>query len=146
MGVLEDVKALHSDMIQWRRDLHQIPELNLELPKTVAYLKRELESMGITYNTLVSGNAIVAVISGEKGKGKTIGLRADMDALPIPEETNLDFAAKNGCMHACGHDGHMAMLLGAAKYFSTHRSQFYGNIKIIISTGRRISRRGLTYD
>ena len=68
MGVLEDVKALHSDMIQWRRDLHQIPELNLELPKTVAYLKRELESMGITYNTLVSGNAIVAVISGEKAR------------------------------------------------------------------------------
>lgn len=135
MGVLEDVKALHSDMIQWRRDLHQIPELNLELPKTVAYLKRELESMGITYNTLVSGNAIVAVISGEKGKGKTIGLRADMDALPIPEETNLDFAAKNGCMHACGHDGHMAMLLGAAKYFSTHRSQFYGNIKLLFQPG-----------
>ena len=89
MGVLEDVKALHSDMIQWRRDLHQIPELNLELPKTVAYVKEQLESMGIAYNALVSGNAIVATISGGKGEGKTIGLRADMDALPISRRKQI---------------------------------------------------------
>ena len=135
MEVMEEVKLIHSDMIRWRRDLHQIPELNLELPKTVKYVTKELDKMGIVYTTLVNGNAVVAVIRGEKGEGKTIGLRADMDALPIPEETGLEFASKNGCMHACGHDGHTAMLLGAAKYFSTHRKEFRGNVKLLFQPG-----------
>ena len=143
MEVLKDMKALHSDMIRWRRDLHRIPELTLELPKTVAYLKRELESMGITYNTLVNGNAIVAVISGEKGKGKTIGLRADMDALPIPEETNLDFAAKNGCMHACGHDAHTAMALGAAELLIRHKEDLKGCVKDMVEIGKKHGARWL---
>ena len=66
MEVMEEVKLIHSDMIRWRRDLHQIPELNLELPKTVKYVTKELDKMGIVYTTLVNGNAVVAVIRGEK--------------------------------------------------------------------------------
>lgn len=135
MEILQQMKVLENDMIRWRRDLHQIPELNLELPKTTDYVKKELDKMEISYTTMVKGNAIVGMILGEKGPGKTIALRADMDALPILEETSLDFASKNGCMHACGHDGHTAMLLGAAKYFSSHRKDFKGNIKLLFQPG-----------
>lgn len=135
MDILQQMKLLQKDMVNWRRNLHQIPELNLELPKTVAYVRAELEKMGIPYTTMVNGNAIVAVISGEKGEGKTIALRADMDALPIPEETGLEFASRNGCMHACGHDGHTAMLLGAAKFLSSHKDLFRGNIKLLFQPG-----------
>lgn len=135
MDVLQQMKCLEHEMIHWRRELHKIPELQLELPKTTEYIRKELDKMGISYTTLLNGNAIVALISGEKGSGKTIALRADMDALPIPEETGLDFASSNGCMHACGHDGHSAMLLGAAKYLSSHTKDFRGNVKLLFQPG-----------
>lgn len=126
--------AIQSDMIKWRRALHRIPELGNDLPQTVKYVSAVLDEMQIPYHKLVDGNAIVALIQGES-TGKCIGLRADMDGLPIVEETGLDFASTTANMHACGHDGHTAMLLGAAKYLSSHRDDFKGCVKLLFQPG-----------
>ncbi len=135
MNVLEEVKKIEQEIIKWRRDLHKIPELNLYLPKTTKYIEEKLKKMDIEYKTLVNGNAIVGLIKGNSD-GKTIGLRADMDALPIKEETGLEFSSiHKGCMHACGHDGHTAMLLGAAKILSENRDKFKGNVKLLFQPG-----------
>lgn len=134
MEIVEEVKKIENEIISWRRDLHKIPELNLTLPKTVAYVEERLKELGIEYQKLVDGNAIVGIIRG-KNPGKTIALRADMDALPIKEETGLEFASTNGCMHACGHDGHTAMLLGAAKILNSKKDEINGNIKLFFQPG-----------
>ncbi|PID67393.1 MAG: N-acyl-L-amino acid amidohydrolase [Fusobacteriales bacterium] len=139
MNVVEEVKRIEKDIIKWRRDLHKIPELNLNLPKTSRYVQEILKEMNIKFHTLVNGNAIVAVIEGTKpfeGRKKTIGIRADMDGLPIQEETGLEFSSTHsGCMHACGHDGHTAILLGAAKVLSENKDKFSGNIKLLFQPG-----------
>lgn len=120
-------------MTKWRRDLHQIPELGNELPQTSAYVQNVLQSYGIPYTLYMNGNGIVAEIKG-KNAGKTVMLRADMDALKIQEETGLPFASSNGKMHACGHDGHTAMALGAAVYLHEN-ANFNGTIKILFQPG-----------
>lgn len=132
--VIEQVKKIEQDIVSWRRDLHQIPELGLELPKTSKYVMDRLDEMGIEYKTLVNGNAIVGIIRGN-GEGKTLAIRADMDGLPIVEETDFPFASTNGNMHACGHDGHTAMLLGAAKILNENRDRFRGNVKLLFQPG-----------
>ncbi len=129
-----EVQDLKNDMIRWRRDLHQIPELELVLPKTVKYVSNVLDELEIPYKYLVKGNAIVGEIKGKK-TGKVIALRADMDGLPIVEETGLEFASKNGNMHACGHDGHTAMLLGAAKYLNARKDEISGTVKLLFQPG-----------
>lgn len=134
INVLDQVKGIESDIIAWRRALHQIPELGLNLPETTKYIKERLDEMGIEYHTLVGGNAIVGLIRGGQA-GKTIGLRADMDALPIKEETGLPFASQNGCMHACGHDSHASMLLGAAKVLNENKDKLKGNVKLLFQPG-----------
>lgn len=128
------MKKYENDIIKWRRDLHQIPEIGLDLPNTVSYVSKVLDSFGLDYKYFVNGNALVATIEGDQ-KGKTIALRADMDALPIIEETNLDFSSKNENMHACGHDGHTAMLLGAAKYLINNKSRIKGKVKLLFQPG-----------
>ncbi len=131
LDILKRVKDIEQEIITTRRDLHQIPELQLNLPKTVAYVSNKLDEMGIPYRKLVDGNAIVAEIKGN-GDGKCIGIRADMDGLPIKENTGLPFTSKHdGCMHACGHDGHMAMALGAAKILKDLSSSFKGTVKML---------------
>ncbi|MDY0235761.1 MAG: M20 family metallopeptidase [Gudongella sp.] len=134
MDILNATAAIERDMIKWRRDLHQIPELGLLLPNTSAYVQNVLRELGIEFKTLVDGNAIVGLIHGEND-GPVIALRADMDALPIKEETGLDFASDNGKMHACGHDGHTAMLLGAAKVLQEHRNLLKGSVKLLFQPG-----------
>ncbi len=134
LDVKKEVKKIEKDMISWRRELHKIPELGLELPKTTQFVCDRLEEMGIPYKTLVNGNAVVGLIKGS-GEGKTIAIRADMDALPIQEETGLPFASINNNMHACGHDGHTTMLLGAAKVLNDHRGQLKGNVKLLFQPG-----------
>ena len=104
-----------------------MPELGLELPETTKYIMKVLDKLGIEYHTLVDGNAIVGIICGN-GKGKIIGVRADMDALPIKEETGLPFVSTNGCMHACGHDGHIAMLLGAVRILNENKNMINGYV------------------
>ena len=109
------MKADKEYIIQIRRELHRYPELTFELPKTLAIVRRELEAMGIPYTEKYGVSSIVATLNEGVGK-KTIALRADMDALPIQEETGLEFASCHpGIMHACGHDCHTAILLGTAK-------------------------------
>ncbi|WP_138923008.1 M20 aminoacylase family protein [Sulfitobacter sp. BSw21498] len=115
----------HAEITAWRRHLHTIPELQFDLPQTAGFVEEKLRSFGITdITTGVAQTGIVAVIEGKTNtSGRSIGLRADMDALPITEATGLEYASKKaGKMHACGHDGHTAMLLGAAQYLAETRN------------------------
>jgi len=103
-------------MCDIRRALHRVPELAYKEKQTSALIARELDTLGISYQLgLAGGTGIRAEITGGNGQGPTVALRADMDGLPITEETGLPFSStRPGIMHACGHDGHVAMLLGAA--------------------------------
>ena len=115
--ILEEAQEMNDLLIKWRRDLHQIPETDLELPKTVEYISKRLDEMNVEYKVFPEVSVIIAQI----GKGdKCFLLRSDMDALPVEEETGLEFASKNGCMHGCGHDLHATILLGAAKILKAH--------------------------
>jgi amidohydrolase len=114
----------HAEITAWRRHLHQHPELQFDVHETAAFVEEKLRSFGISdITTGIGRTGVVAVIEGKTNtSGRTIGLRADMDALPIHEATGLDYASKvPGKMHACGHDGHTAMLLGAAQYLAETR-------------------------
>lgn len=122
----EEAKKVEGCIIQWRRELHSIPELGEQLPKTTDFVKKRLEEFGLEYKTY-SNMGIRAVVKGAL-EGPVIALRADMDALPVKEETGLPFRSENGNMHACGHDAHTAMLLGAAKIISEHRDQLAGSV------------------
>ena len=130
MNWRKQVEVYETQIIQWRRDLHQIPEVGLYLPKTADYISRELEKMGIQCRRNVGGSSLIGLIQGGK-EGKTIALRADMDALAIKEETGLEYASANDNMHACGHDAHSAILLGAARVLQDHREQLRGNVKLL---------------
>lgn len=132
--VFEASHKIQEQLVSWRRDLHQIPEVGLELPKTAAFVAEKLSEMDIEYQRNIGGSGIVGLIKG-KEKGNTIALRADMDALAIVEETGLTFASTNGNMHACGHDAHTAMLLGAAKILNENKTYLNGNIKLIFQAG-----------
>ena len=115
----------HAEITAWRRHLHQHPELGFEEHETAKFVEDKLRSFGITdITTGIGQTGVVAVIEGRAStSGRTIGLRADMDALPIMEATGLPHASRNpGKMHACGHDGHTAMLLGAAQYLAETRN------------------------
>jgi len=133
-SIANEVKDIQEDIVKWRRDLHQIPEVGLEVPKTAGYIAERLKEMGIEHKNNVGGHGVIGLIKGN-GEGKTILLGADMDALAIKEETGLPFASTNGNMHACGHDSHAAMLLGAAKVLNKHRDSFKGNIKLLFQPG-----------
>ncbi len=138
MKIIEEAKKIEEEIIRWRRDLHKFPELGLDLPKTAHYVMEALNEMNIPYNNGIAQSGIVALIEGkknEKGKKKTLGIRADMDGLPIKEKTGLSFSSDNNNMHACGHDGHTAILLGAAKLLKKHEKEFYGNVKLIFQPG-----------
>ncbi|WP_415920924.1 M20 aminoacylase family protein [Tateyamaria sp. SN6-1] len=124
---------LHDDITAWRRDIHTHPEILFETHRTSALVAEKLRAFGC--DEVVEGigrTGVVGVIKGRAdGSGKVIGLRADMDALPIPEATGLEYASKTeGAMHACGHDGHTAMLLGAAQYLAETRN-FDGTAVVI---------------
>ncbi|MDF3413899.1 amidohydrolase [Sulfitobacter sp. M57] len=131
MPVVNRIADFSADMTAWRRHLHTIPELGLECHQTAAFVAERLREFGV--DEIVEGVAktgIVAIINGQ-GTGPTIGLRADMDALPITEETGVPYASTHaGKMHACGHDGHTAMLLGAAKYLAETRN-FAGRVALL---------------
>jgi hippurate hydrolase len=133
MAVKNRFAELHDDITAWRRDLHENPEILFETHRTSATVAEKLRSFGC--DEVVEGigrTGVVGVIKGnETGSGKVIGLRADMDALPIHEQTGLEYASKtDGAMHACGHDGHTAMLLGAAQYLAETRN-FDGTVVVI---------------
>lgn len=138
MDALKLAKGVEDLAIQMRQDLHQIPELELNLPETVAYVTGKLDEWGIPYKTLVDGNAVVALIQG-KGQGPCLGIRADMDGLPIQEETGLSYASKHpGIMHACGHDQHTAVALATAKVLNDQAESFKGSVKMLFQPGEEI--------
>jgi amidohydrolase len=125
MPIINRVAALHDEITAWRRDIHEHPELLFDLPRTSSLVADKLKEFGVDEIVLGLGKTgVVGVIKGRKNSsGKVIGLRADMDALPINEITDLPYKSKTpGFMHACGHDGHTAMLLGAAKYLAETRN------------------------
>ena len=131
MPVLNRIAGLSEEMATWRQHLHQHPELGFDLHETADFVAARLREFGVDeIHTGIATTGIVAIINGQKD-GPTVGLRADMDALPIVEETGADYASVNdGVMHACGHDGHTTMLLGAAKYLSETRN-FAGRVALI---------------
>ncbi|MGX9349902.1 M20 aminoacylase family protein [Shimia sp. W99] len=133
MPVKNRFAELQAEITEWRRDFHEHPEILFETHRTSAIVAEKLKAFGC--DEVVTGigrTGVVGVIKGKAtGSGKVIGLRADMDALPIHEATGLGYASKtDGAMHACGHDGHTAMLLGAAKYLSETRN-FDGTVVVI---------------
>ena len=136
MPIVNRVADLQPDIQAWRRDIHQHPELLYDVHRTAAFVADRLREFGCDeVATGLGKTGVVGVIKGRKPAGRSdvrvIGLRADMDALPIEEETNLPYASKTpGKMHACGHDGHTAMLLGAARYFAETRN-FAGDVVVI---------------
>ena len=132
MPIKNRFAELHADITEWRRDIHAHPEILFETHRTSALVAEKLRAFGC--DEVVEGigrTGVVGVIKGRTDSGKVVGLRADMDALPIHEATGLEYASKNeGAMHACGHDGHTAMLLGAAQYLAETRN-FDGTAVVI---------------
>lgn len=124
----EEAKSLQTELVEIRRHLHQNPEVGTNLNNTINFVKNKLMEFG--YKPLVVDGGIIATISG-KEKGKCFLLRADMDGLKVKEETDLDFKSLNGCMHACGHDMHTTMLLGAAKLLKQHQDEIKGSVKLV---------------
>ena len=129
----EEAKKESQEISDWiidiRRELHKHPELMYEEVKTSALVRRELDKLGITYQSPIAKTGVLASIGN--GKGPCVALRADMDALPIHEETDVPFRSEiDGKMHACGHDCHTAMLLGAAKILKSKESEINGTIKL----------------
>ncbi len=131
LDLRESAQALLPEVTAWRRQLHAMPELRMDTPKTEAYIAAQLLAMGAEdIRTGVGGHGVTAIIRGAL-PGKTLAIRADCDGLPIREETGLPFASQNGNMHACGHDAHTAMALGAAKLLLSRRNALKGNVKLI---------------
>jgi amidohydrolase len=132
MPILNRVAEMHEEVTGWRRHLHTIPELLYDVHQTAAFVEEKLRAFGC--DEVVAGigrTGVVALIKGRLGEGPTIGIRADMDALPLEEITGKEYASQTpGKMHACGHDGHTAMLLGAAKYLAETRN-FSGSVAVI---------------
>jgi len=139
MPVINRIAGLADEMTGWRQHLHAHPELDFGCHATAEFVAARLREFGITQiEQGIAQSGIVAVIEGQ-GAGPTIGLRADMDALPITEATGLPYASKNaGVMHACGHDGHTTMLLGAAKYLAETRN-FAGRVALIFQPAEESS-------
>lgn len=123
---------MEADLIAWRRRLHTMPELGLELPDTSAFVRETLEKIGVPYELKVNGSCVVGII----GKGnRCFMLRSDMDGLPFNEESGEAFASANGRMHACGHDLHTTVLLGAARLLKQHESELKGQVKLLFQPG-----------
>ena len=131
MPIINQIADYYEEMKEWRRHLHANPELGFECYNTSGFVIQKLKEFGIDkIYTGIAKTGLVAIINGKK-KGKTIGLRADMDALPLKEETDHNYKSKvDGVMHACGHDGHTTMLLGAAKYLVDTKN-FAGQVALI---------------
>ncbi|SNS44548.1 M20 aminoacylase family protein [Tropicimonas sediminicola] len=150
MPVLNRIAGYAEEMQSWRRWLHRNPELGFDLPRTSRFVAERLREIGVDeLHEGIAGTGMVALIKGQ-GDGPVVGLRADMDALPIAEETGAEHASESpGRMHACGHDGHTTMLLGAAKYLAETR-RFAGTVALIFQPaeedgggGREMCREGI---
>ena len=128
-----DIDEIVPGVVADRRWLHQNPELGYQEHKTAAFIVERLQSLGVEeIRTGIGGTGVTGLIRGGLGPGKVVGLRADMDALPILEENEVEYVSQTpGTMHACGHDGHVAMQLGTARLLTERRDQFAGTVKLI---------------
>ncbi len=131
MTLKEEIFSLKNEVIELRRDFHMHPELGFDLPRTSKKVSDYLKSLGLEVQEGIGKSGVVGLLEGKKD-GETIMLRADMDALPIEEKNSIPYKSKiKGKMHACGHDGHTAMLLVAAKILSSHKDEINGNVKFV---------------
>ncbi len=129
--IRESILALQPQLVEWRRQLHQYPELGFEEILTAQFVNEKLTDWGITHQTNVAKTGIVATIDSNHS-GKVLAIRADIDALPIQEENEVSYCSKHdGKMHACGHDGHTAIALGLAHYLAHNCDKWQGTVKII---------------
>ena len=134
--LLQEAEQIRDHVLRERRTLHQIPGTGFDIGDTLAFVKKELTDMGL--QPADCGRAGVTALVGGKRPGKVFLLRADMDALPIREEADLEFASQNGRMHACGHDLHTAMLLGAARLLKAHEEEIHGTVKLMFQPAEEI--------
>ena len=134
--ILQEAQNMVKYLIEKRRYLHENAETGFNLEKTLKFVETELINMG--YNPIRCGKSGLIAIAGGKKEGKVFLIRGDMDALPIKEETDLDFASNNGCMHACGHDMHTAMMLGAAKILKKYEDAINGTVKLMFQPAEEI--------
>ena len=138
MDLHDDARSMSGDLAELRKELHREPEIGLDLPRTQEKVLRELDGLGLEISTGTGTTSVTAVLRGGARDGddpKTVLLRGDMDALPIDEESGLDFAATNGAMHACGHDLHTASLVGGARLLSQHRDRLRGDVVFMFQPG-----------
>ncbi len=134
--MLKKAEQLKDQIVRWRRELHQIPELGLELPKTSNYIAQKMKEWGIPTEVGAANSGVVSLIEGSSAGEKTIAIRADMDGLPVQEKTGLPYTSRHeGQMHACGHDAHVAMALGAARLLIDMNSELSGQVKMIFQPG-----------
>ncbi len=134
--IIAEAEKLQETIITNRQYLHSHPETGFDIQNTVAFVRQELENMG--YEPVACGKAGLIATAGGRKEGKVFLLRADMDALPIREEADVPFASTNGNMHACGHDMHTAMLLGAARLLKEHENEIKGTIKLMFQPAEEI--------
>ncbi len=128
MDFTKTISELEQDLIHWRREFHRIPEIAMEERKTASAIAEKLRAWGFDVHTGVGGTGVVGILQGGE-PGKTLGIRADIDALPVTEETGLPFSSIHpGAMHACGHDGHITIGLGTAKLLSDIRNKLKGTV------------------
>ncbi len=132
LNIKEEIASLEEELIVLRRDFHMHPELGYQEFETSRKVKEYLESLGLEVSTVAKTGVVGLLRGGDQSSGKTVLLRSDMDALPVKEATSLPYQSKKiGVMHACGHDGHMAIQLIAAKILSKHKDELKGNVKFI---------------
>ena len=134
-----DYNKLNDIIVSMRRDLHRIPEVGTELPQTKNYVINKLKELGLSYKESSIDSGLICDI-GDAGSGNIVAVRADMDGLPIEEETGLEYASKNGNMHACGHDAHTACLLGAAYYLLENRVKINGCVRLVFQAAEELAR------
>ena len=134
--LLKEAESYKSQLVKTRRYLHSHPETGFDLTETLAFVKKELTTMGYEPNDC--GKSGLTVLAGGKKPGKVFLIRGDMDALPITEEADVDFKSTNGNMHACGHDMHTTMMLGAAKLLKEHEAEIEGTVKLMFQPAEEI--------
>ena len=142
MDFLSEATRIEPEIIRTRRDIHQHPELSYREEATAEFVANKLGSLGVEVQRGVGGTGVLGTLKGRR-RGKVVALRADMDALPVKEESDVEFRSKvDGVMHACGHDTHVAMLLGAARILADNRSSLAGTVKFFFQPAEEQGGRG----
>ena len=135
-NILQEAAAYQEQLVQTRRYLHSHPETSFDLKNTTEYVRKELIAMG--YEPVMCGKSGIIALAGKKKSGKVFLIRGDMDALPIKEESDVPFSSDNGKMHACGHDMHTTMMLGAARLLKSHEYEIEGTVKLMFQPAEEI--------